>query len=102
MSTKKLAGILTVVATLGGATLVTRAHAQSLPSSAACIAASGVAQGDCASATGQANQACVAECTSLRGQAAGACARACANAVTAGIDACKATFGGCVASCSAS
>jgi hypothetical protein len=101
MSTKKLASILTVVAALGGTILVTRAHAQSLPSSAACIAACGVAQGDCASAAGQANQACVAQCASLRGQATGGCAQACANAVTAGIDACKATFGGCVASCSA-
>lgn len=101
-SVKKLVCVLTVVATIGGIGLARYASAQSLPSSASCIAYCGTGLGDCASAAGQANAACVAGCKGLRGSAVAACVQACAQGTVAAIDACKAAFSGCATSCSAS
>jgi hypothetical protein len=100
MSMKNVLSVLAMVAAIGGFVAVNRVHAQSLPSSTACIASCGIAQGDCASAVAQANQACVTGCASLRGSAVAGCAQACAQAVGAGINECKATFSACVTSCS--
>src|SRR5512147_2489207 len=99
---KKLVCVLTVMAAIGGIGLARYASAQSLPSSASCIASCGTGLGDCASAAGQANAACVAGCKTLRGSAAGECAQACAQGTAAAIDACKAAFSGCATACSAS
>ena len=98
MSMRKLVCVLTVAAGLGGIGL---ANAQSLPSSASCVASCGVALGDCAGAAGQANAACAQGCAQLRGSAAGGCAQACAQGTIAAIGECKATFATCATSCSA-
>ncbi len=99
MSIKKVLAVATVVAALGGFAVVA-AHAQSVPSSASCIASCGTAEGDCASAAAQGNVACLGACTGLRGAAMQACVQACGQAVISGVNACKASFANCASLCS--
>jgi hypothetical protein len=96
MSPTRLLFVLTLAVALSGVGL---AHAQSLPSSASCMATCGTTLGDCASAAGQQNASCVSGCLGLHGASAAACAQACAGGLLTGISECKAIFGECATNC---
>src|SRR5439155_347470 len=94
--------VLACAASIGGTVVPARnANAQTLPPSAACVAACADGIGDCTSGAAAALGECMMDCKTQRGKKRAACVQACAAKHKAAVPICRAAFESCVAACPA-
>src|SRR5205823_2102367 len=92
--------VLACAASIGGIVVPVRnAGAQTLPPSAACVAACAQGIGSCVSTAADALHDCMAGCKINHGTKRATCVQACAAAHKAAVSACTAAFKSCVAAC---
>ena len=99
-SVKRVLCVLACAASIGGTVVLARnARAQTLPPSAACVAACAHGIGSCVTAAAATLRECMAGCKTNHGRKRAACVQACAATHTAKVSACTDTFDSCAAAC---
>jgi len=99
-SVKRVFCVLACAASIGGTVVLARnAGAQTLPPSAACVAACAQGIGSCATAAAATLRECMAGCKTNHGRKRADCVQACAAAHTAAVSACTDAFKSCAAAC---